>query len=625
MIRDDALEPLLCEDRRLPISAGTQSVPPLNLCRHPISAERQSLPPRNLCYDPKSIPIDDLESMKDAVHCSDLGSVTISADDLMDNRMLYQRSYPVALEHNESMEDPFSSDQSHAAMTHITGYETHHSPHDPPMFEDRSVRYYKDSGGVGPSHRYQSNVNRAANVQVDHHPGEGYLLRIQRIFKNRSLMKTLLHGMAKGFMALLVANGLYGDIIYYHSGSNGDQTTIVADNATVAASNYRDNFPRRLSADDPVLSNEEFGARILKAIGLSANGELLQKLTGINLQNPVDKDHLLVDLKKVGILIELAEKIANTVFAELYLEYLKLSGQSGLLKKMVGIDLQDAANRGTLVQDLKMAQIPTKTARLINQTVQQALERGRLTSVTSPTQSEPGTPPDEVLSDAASQSANALSYAAQTLQHGQQEEPTVAQRAQPTKTFKERILEAIGLSGDEEKAKLRKQLEPIDLENAIDRETLEQKLKDAGIDEAEFQQKIVGYVFAERILDAVDLSGHEKLNYQLLRKLYPIDLENPIDRKSVLQALESAGVHWEADEINEIVNVVLAQRILKDIGFPESNELLRQLRDIDLQSVINRTDLLEELKSKGVPEASARGIVNARDAAKEQVAGGDDR
>ena len=171
--------------------------------------------------------------MQDAVYSSDLGSVTISVDDLMDNRMLYQRAYPVALQDNESMEDPFPSDQSGAAWTYSTEYETHHSPYDPPMFEDRLVRY-------------RPNVNRAANVPTDHDPEEGYLLRIQRNLKNRSLIKTLLRGFGKGFMALLVANGLYGDIMYYQSGTSQNQTTIAAGNVAVVDSYCRENSRRRL-------------------------------------------------------------------------------------------------------------------------------------------------------------------------------------------------------------------------------------------------------------------------------------------------------------------------------------------------------------------------------------------
>ena len=218
---------------RHPISAETQSVPPLKLYRHPISADTQSLSRRSLRCDSISVPIVDHESMEDAVYSSDLGSVTISADDLMDNRMMYQRAYPVALEDNESMEDPFRSDQSGAAWTYTTTYETHHSPHDPPMFEDRLVRYQPDA-------------NRDANVQADHDPEEGYLLRIQRILKNRSLMKTLLRGTCKALLAFLVANGLYGDIIYYHSGTSQYQTTISAGNVDVDDSYSRGNLTRRL-------------------------------------------------------------------------------------------------------------------------------------------------------------------------------------------------------------------------------------------------------------------------------------------------------------------------------------------------------------------------------------------
>ena len=75
------------------------------------------------------------------------------------------------------------------------------SPHDPAMFEDRLV-------------------NEATIVQAHLDPEGGYLLRILRTLKNRLLMKILLRGVGRGFMAFLVANGLYGDIMYYHSGTS---------------------------------------------------------------------------------------------------------------------------------------------------------------------------------------------------------------------------------------------------------------------------------------------------------------------------------------------------------------------------------------------------------------------
>ena len=179
---------------------------------HDQSSDTNHPPPRQT-----SATIDEDESMGDDAHFIDLECVAISENDLLNgrnHRMVFCPQYPDPLEDNESMEME-EQRQSNVSYTF--------SPNE----QDQSVRYH-------------SFVNQTANVRTVSNRDEGCVLRIQKICKNRSLMTTVLKGICKGSMSLLVAYALGQDYQYHFVPTNNQ--------IAISTGDGQDNFNEYVSA-----------------------------------------------------------------------------------------------------------------------------------------------------------------------------------------------------------------------------------------------------------------------------------------------------------------------------------------------------------------------------------------
>lgn len=178
------------------------------------------------------------------------------------------------------------------------------------------------------------------------------------------------------------------------------------------------------------------------------------------------------------------------------------------------------------------------------------------------------------------------------------------QQIQSPQIIAKRILRILGLSNRKE---LREKLTSIDLQNAINRETLSNALFSAAAGTPRIRLRIVDVVFDERILEAVGFEeGQER--EELLRQMQAIDLQDP---KDLLEKLKNAGVPESL--ARKIMNDMYAKRILNTLGSSEeqdNEQLLEQLKKIDWQNEVNRKPLLEKLQSAGIPESQAEHIAD---------------